>query len=264
MPTRLNFDKRFVLVSTPRSGHHAVANWILRQVSGTRCMFTAASVQDIPLRPDKPVYATEHWWYEGDTRAVRDNERLERFMAGTKSGSAERLSAIMDCYEREPLQLVQRYYEDCPAVQVLVIRNVFNTIASMIKRRPQAPFFNLEVWKSLAREAARPTRNDQVVILFDRWHADTGYRRQLSEQLQIEFTDAGRDEILAIGRGSSFDGVEKFDSRASGMDVLNRHRDFMDHPTVASRVLSDPEAVELNQSLFGDFMTGAGSTPENA
>ncbi len=244
--------KRLVMVSTPRSGHHAVANWMLRQHDGLRCMFTASSIQASPIQPAELAHASEHWWYEAGTRAHRDNQRAVGYLSGAQQGAPIELSVVMDCYERETLQEIQHYYRNCPATTIIVLRNIFNTIASMIKRRPQAPFFNMDVWKSIAREAAKGQESGRVIVLFDKWHADEEYRRLIARRLGVDFTDAGRDEILNIGRGSSFDQTDDFDNNARAMDVLNRYKGVIDHPTVVKKVLSDREALELNQAIFGN------------
>jgi hypothetical protein len=38
------------------------------------------------------------------------------------------------------------------------------------------------------------------------------------------------------------------------MDVLNRYQEILEHPTLVRKVLSDSEALKLNEMLFGDFM----------
>ena len=38
------------------------------------------------------------------------------------------------------------------------------------------------------------------------------------------------------------------------MGVLTRYKDVIHHPTVIKKVLSDKEAMELNEALFGELM----------
>ena len=216
-------------------------------------MFTAAVPRKVPIQAAELVPAYQHWWYEGNQRAYKDNQRIVGYLGEGVPGQPLDFSVVMDCYERETLEEIQRYYRNCPTTFIIVVRNIFNTIASMIKRRAHAPFFNMDVWKSLARAAVSDRQDGPVVVLFDKWHADKAYRKLIATRLGIEFTDQGRNEILDIGRASSFDQAA-LDGRAHEMGVLNRYEGIIGHPTVIRKVLSDAEAVELNEILFGEFM----------
>ena len=99
-----------------------------------------------------------------------------------------------------------------------------------------------------------PQQPEMLVVRYNRWVTDKAYRRRLAEQLGLEFTDAGRNEVARWGPvtwGDSFDGLE-YDGRAQQMKVLTRWRRFADNEFYRS-LFRDPELVALSNQVFGEI-----------
>lgn len=88
-----------------------------------------------------------------------------------------------------------------------------------------------------------------VFILYDQWFGDRRYRRNISKQLGLTFSDAGLNQILPVGYGSSFD-KRKFDGRAQQMDVLNRWQRRVGW-TYLDYIQADTELMKLSETIFG-------------
>ncbi|MGB3790904.1 MAG: hypothetical protein WA949_23055, partial [Phormidesmis sp.] len=108
----------------------------------------------------------------------------------------------------------------------------------------------LEYAKEFVGES-RHLKRDRICVNYNRWFADVDYRRALTAQLEIPFSDAGLETISAFGGGSSFDG-SRTDKQASALDVTNRWRKFADDP--AFQQLFESEAVwHYATQIFGEI-----------
>jgi hypothetical protein len=96
--------------------------------------------------------------------------------------------------------------------------------------------------------------DNPIPVSFNRWFIDRTYRWELTEALNIPFTDKGKEEVYAGGRfggsGSSFD-YKDFDGRASEMDVLNRWKVFADDPEYAALLDEYKDALGLSDLHLG-------------
>ena len=83
----------------------------------------------------------------------------------------------------------------------------------------------VDVWKMHAREflGLTNTLERKVCINFDAWFSSQAYRKNISRQLNISFTDEGFPIVLNHAGGSSFDGT-KFNGNNQAMDVLGRQK----------------------------------------
>jgi len=114
-----------------------------------------------------------------------------------------------------------------------------------------------QLWKEHAREFIGETKwlgKDVICVNYNRWACDEKYRRSISEQLGVEFTDAGRETVRSLGSGSSFDGTA-FDGRASEMDICNRWKQVQDGLRDVLMELPDPEVLHLAQFIWGPIET---------
>ncbi|HEX2592963.1 MAG TPA: hypothetical protein VHL34_15795 [Rhizomicrobium sp.] len=141
----------------------------------------------------------------------------------------------------------------------VLLRDHYNMLASRIKNwenegttvsvvRAQK---DLELWKVYCREYLNETsflKNNKIPVNYNRWFDNEDYRKTISARIGKDFTDAGKEVVTPIGKGSSFDGRE-FNSNASEMGVLTRWQLMLDND-VLKEVAQDEEAIALSQSIF--------------
>ena len=105
------------------------------------------------------------------------------------------------------------------------------------------------LWLNYAKEFVEEieclTRN-RVMINYNQQVSDRDYRQQISQQLELDFCNAGFNVVKNYGGGSSFDGT-KFHDNAKSMDVLNRWQEFVDDEIY--RKMFNREIVEYSQRI---------------
>lgn len=224
--------QRFTVLALRRSGHHAVINWICRQHDHRVVFHNLCGI--------KNKKGSEIKIYGDGSLPVRHIHNFENF----------------DFNKIIQLCMIMPF-----AHLILVVREARNWIASCLKRRETARYeYEKDVFKELPQRVELWKQHAKIaidkstwltVILFDRWFSDAEYRRSICKRLDIPFTDAGLNEVVRFGSGSSFD-ARRYDGRAQEMDVLNRWKEFEDDPLM-KRIMRD-ELIELNKRLFPDVM----------
>lgn len=241
------------VIGMSRSGNHAVINWVLRQAPGRWCW----------LNCTEPRYAP--FWC---TRAFDDGsfhrvnyggfdlgeEKLGRFSRRDwLVYSHEDVFLRVACSGEHEANHDAWVGRSARRRDVLVVRDPFNLFASRLRSFGEggATAVHARIWKQHARQAlgrVRLLRHDPVVVSYNRWCVDRGYRAALAARLGLPFTDAGREEVPAVNGGSSFDG-RRFDGRAGSMAVAERWRGYVDDP--AYRRVLDEGVVALAEAVFG-------------
>lgn len=199
--------------------------------------------------------------------------RLQRDYA-TKFFGKSRYGTVLLKYENFPLHvadegllLPERHrFGIKTEINVVLIRDVFNFLASYMKRSKTIIAMEkgeriLKFWKEHAREYLGETNYlgqefQKVPICYNKWQQDVEYRQELCVQLGVYFTDRNYRKVSEVGRGSSFDGI-KFDGRADEMDVHGRWRHLATHPNEIRRqryidlLHVDPDIIELSNVVAG-------------
>ena len=229
----VNRKQRFAVLALRRSGHHAVIHWICRQHDHRVVFHNLCGI--------KNKKGSEIHIYGHGSSPVRHIHNFENF----------NFNKIMQLHVIMPL-----------AHFILVVREARNWIASCLKRRETARYEyekdvfkelpqRIELWKQHAK-IALDAPSWLKVILFDRWVSDAEYRLSICKRLDIPFTDAGLNDVVRFGSGSSFD-ARRYHGRAQEMDVLNRWKEFEGDPLM-NRMMTD-ELIGLNQRLFPGVMS---------
>lgn len=215
-----------------RSGNHAVINWILGHFNSwvfyNCCLVENGSVEV-------------------------EQENLHTHGVGL---SQVRLASFEDMPERiEEIGATMQ-----GATQIIVLRDFYNTYASRFEKRrmERSPYWvnkrwdhydNVGLWKSLATRFLREEQKGEIRINYNLWFVSDRYRRSLSNNFG-EFTDRGVQHVPYFGGGSSFD-CQRYDGRASEMDVLKRWVRYYGDEEYAKKILADEEAREMNRKIFG-------------
>jgi hypothetical protein len=137
--------------------------------------------------------------------------------------------------------------------EVIVLRDPYNWLASRYRGEFPIDETVIESWCSQCREALRETEQlaNPLIVNYDRWFTDPGYRQQLSEREGLPGEEPGVGEITNFGGGSSFTGLE-FRDQAKRMDVLHRWKHFEDDRQFRSYFTSYPQLEEYADRLFPD------------
>jgi hypothetical protein len=247
-------------VGLKRSGNHAVINWIGQQFPGDRVYFLNN------CRPLENPYNTKHSEDSAETiifHNYRINRHTQRF---------DDKDCLLYSYENRSLSEVHnevaRNNHDAWVGQslnrydILLLRDPFNLIASCLQRdlnqgqneeNLQDRYLRLKsLWIEYAREFIGETNyllSNKTVISFNSWKADKAYRRQLAENLGLEFTDAAVDEVLPVGGGSSFD-ERQFDGAGGSMELGKRWCRFRTN-VFYRNLLRDGTLWKLSKRIFG-------------
>jgi hypothetical protein len=246
------------VVALRRSGHHAIVEWLLRQLHGDGCFLNDCRADSSPFIRNKGARVTG-----------RVNLEEER------PGSFTRKDYLVHNYENRSLSKIfsrsrlEQWDElvgtSRRRVHLLILRDPFNNFAGLVRRgeghtpgdtltySPETILRGVELWKRYAREFVGLTDfipREKIGVTYNAWFADRAERKSLADALQLDFTDEGIEKVAAWGpsRGSSFDGFS-FDGRASQMRVLERFREYEDDPYYLS--LFDPEIIDLSERIFG-------------
>jgi hypothetical protein len=191
-PPRVRFLN---VISTKRSGHHALVNWI-EDGSSERTRFINNAVID---------------------------EALLRSFAGLVSGARGPLTVIMN-FEGVTVSGVSRTIAGQKAAgaaveNILFVRDPLNVCASLMHRKAMVhaelvmvlrQLFSLRDWLAAYRRGTA----DADLVFYNRWLVDDDYRALLAERLSIA-PAAVRNEITKFGGGSSFKDLARGGSEAA-------------------------------------------------
>ena len=251
--TTLVNHKELRIVGLSRSGNHAIVEWIRRQAEGRVCFLNCVEPKTNPFHSARPT---------GDGQpSVANYPEFDhqREAAGEFSHKDWLIFSYEDCFltmvchrdfERHHDQWLGRSQS---RMDVLILRDPFNLFASRLRSQYTGvtPKTMVRIWKQHARQflgQRHYVTQDFLPISYNRWTADAAYRRQLAEQLGLNFSDAGSATVPTTGGGSSFDG-RRFDGEAEQMDVFGRWRHFRDDEDY--RELFDAEVLRLSRAIFG-------------
>jgi hypothetical protein len=217
-------EKEIRIAGLRRTGNHAIVGWIRAQhPEPTR-----------HLNHPPPGHNPYQFLYK--------HYRKDELKQASK-GNFSSLNLLIISYEDDELCSVaspnfERFHDVYVGssrcrYDVLVLRDPFNLMASQIKARmvsllDETASRMMALWTSYAKEFLGETRfltHQKICINFNRWHQNLEYRKDIADQLAIDFTDAGREQVRDYGGGSSFDS-QQMNGQANKMDLLNRWRVF--------------------------------------
>lgn len=276
----------FRVYAMKRSGHHAVMSWLMAHFPGpvyflNNCSFadevrftsTRAGTLDrqilfsgrvsVFILNRRVIRRVEH--LEKDALLDRPTERLAALQrAECQTLDGIEFPAEWDAYFFNLEDFDLRHHAHIPFAaagrgapvqvrDVIVLRDPFNWLASRYQGNFPVNPSVLDAWCSQCREALRETQIlcDPLVIDYDRWFSEPGYRRGISAQLGFAGDDPGIGVTADFGGGSSFSGF-RFRDRPDEMDVLNRWK-ILQNDSGYRRLFRDcDELLDLSQRMFPD------------
>jgi hypothetical protein len=266
-------QREFRIVSLRRSGHHAVIDWLMRQLAG----------EIVHLNDLRPTVNPFRQYWLGGVRGkghgaeyrMRDLAEIE-FYSGDSGKDRLRQDSRGAFTPKDALLL---NFEDCAISRVfskrshrlhdlhvgrsarirniLILRDPFNWMASRLKigfRDVKGPTRRTltDLWLEYAREFLGETKHvpqPAVFVNYNRWFSEKEYRRELADELGVPFLDEGLGQVATQAGGSSFDGTA-FEGRAQDMKVLERWRSFADDEEFR-QLIGHAEVFDCSDRLFG-------------
>ena len=241
-----------------RSGHHAVAIWLAHHFPHRSVHFMNDVV---PFKdPFTHHVNTRPTTKKGDCFV----DRSENDIAGERSLQKKCLMynyedfylprlATNDLLPRKE-QLVGNSDRE---FDVLVLRDPFNLAASRTRfRKGRWPvnWFSstVELWLDYAKEYLGHTNylRHKIVINYNKWFSDATYRKQLSHQIGLEFSDKGLNRVSGSGKGSSWDGMRD-DRNAQKMKVLDRWHSVIHDSEFRSLFHKRYDVRDISEAIFG-------------
>jgi hypothetical protein len=137
-------------------------------------------------------------------------------------------------------------------VDVLVLRDPYNTFASRIRKKENWPPQDQRVhwsgekpvflWKQHAKEFLRdnPQLPSVTVVNYNQWVVDEAYRADIVKSLNLDLTDNSIDFKAMSGAKSDFADKNYFDR----WKLYRNNRDFL-------RMINDDELRSLSEKIFG-------------
>lgn len=243
------------IIGLSRSGNHAIINWMLAHMEGRVCFLNCAEPKSNPFISARPMGS-------GMSTITNFAEfNLQEEQQGKVSPKDYLLYSYEDCFlgllNHAPSEVLHDEWMGRSDLRrnLLILRDPFNLFASrMHYGLDQIPHGRaMQIWKQHARDALGARRylpSSRMFISYNDWVASQSYRQQLAEELGLDFTDSGVDEVPDTAGGSSFDGL-RYHRDASRMRVLDRWQEFADDDNYWS--LFDDEVIRLSNELFGSL-----------
>lgn len=283
-----------------RSGNHAIINWIRDQYPGQSICF----LNNIPLKSTDPYQD----YVQIELRNIPGNLSIESLRNHPKdvliysyedraSLEADNGSLLETLFDDANRAIVRRNLLTCQHhFTTGILRDPYNCFASRLtlirKRGSCGGITDLQLikenWKQIARKAlsmkSQP-KDDEFIILYNKWVESESYRRDISRQLFGTYQGHSLATISDYGGGSSFQVKKRFSFRtalsktskkwtkilnpAMLAQIPNHINSFMvphlDATQLNSRwevlgadeeyrqLFHDPELVMLSRELFGQL-----------
>lgn len=188
----LEIKKEIIVFGLRRAGNHAIINWILPQINGDFAYYN-------DVWPDEP--------YKGEPKQKR--------------GDGSKIDMSLISFEDYNLQIFKSllankiYPKVHKRIVILIIRDPFNWYSSRLKSNMSQPAhysgLNIrQLYLQYCREYQGKSNylgEKKVLISYNRWKEDKDYRKSISNQLGLNFTDEALNKVTGEGGGSSFDGM---------------------------------------------------------
>lgn len=229
--------KIFYLLSSARSGHHAIMNWICRQ--------SAPSLYFENCLPALSVGRHHRFFRYGEDEEVKEIE---------KDCTLENVNELSKQFNLIILGFINTRFKDIIQIPtpekfeiVIVVRDPYNWVGSRynfgggVRSKIRMRIGN---WKHLVnlcihkKELSRLTGINIIDINYNKWFLSKEYRGRKAEELEIDFTDKGLNDTGHMGKSS-------FEKKAIGQDL-----DIFNRWNKDTALYVDDEMKELSISYF--------------
>ncbi len=219
-----------------RSGHHAILHWIMSHYTNK------SYINDILGNTAFKLYK--------DTPFPVEIQRSNNHFYNIEDGDFQNISNRFTRVQKLGLcNLTDNF------VDIIIIRDIFNLIASRIASTINMKIDIINLYKQYAKEFLRQTQflKNPILINYNTWFISQEYRQSILDRLNIQHSSKSREYLQKVtkeGKGSSFDQM-KYDTKAQDMKVLDRWEYFKDDEKYIKH-FNDNELLDLTYQIFGE------------
>tara|TARA_R110002020_G_scaffold16248_8_gene57426 strand:- start:1476 stop:2237 length:762 start_codon:yes stop_codon:yes gene_type:complete len=241
-----------LIVSMHRTGHHAVAVWLLHQRKGitdfsittiTRWLFAVGDDNDLYMMANNP--------FKTGPNEHPDKKKLSSIVSEIKP------DGLIVTHEQDKINDTIYKATKSPFSfnePIVVIRDFRNWAASCIKMALRdnkiiEDVINNDKVAAYKDHLLNYDKPDCYYIKFNDWAINKDYRETICKDLGYTFTDAARNQLSIFGGGSSFTGMDYL-KNASHMDVNNRYKEIETHPYYEMIISKHEEVLKLSDTIF--------------
>ena len=223
--------KHIILISQARQGHHAVMEWL--------CQQTETGIYHNNLTINGHEVKNNNFQYNyGPEGLVKIHRKPKSINVKETPGDAE-LIIYNFINQIDNIKSIADTLNLNEYILSIVVRDLYNFVASLVKRSHKRIPGHIEHWKKMIRLALGS--KNILDINFNRWFASYQYRVALTMRLGISRGSSALPKHSEIGK-SSFGEKEH-------LGVLDRWKNYEDSKSYWE--LLDKEAIELNEKYFG-------------
>lgn len=251
------------VLAARRSGHHAIIEWIAHHFKGPVLFLNDCRFNFYDLKAEREPDAI----YFNKNQPSTWGEDFDCFIYNFEDGKVEDL----DKFD----YLIKSRFNNCYSdriFNVIIVRDLFNWVASRIKGTLCLPGFSFKVneneiniWKGHVKECLGDTvilkTGKSLPIKYNDWFCSPGERKIISHKLELKHIyNKGMNHVSCFGKGSSFNDFE-YEGAASNMDVLYRWREFENNSRFWKTV-SENDLLDLSIRMFGFYFKKNGNKIE--
>ena len=244
--------KTDLIVSMHRTGHHAVAIWLLHQRNNiTEFSITTISNWLFAVGNDDDLYMLANNPLKTGKNEHADKEKLFSIASEVKP------EGLIITHEQERINDALYKVQKSPFIlnkSIVVIRDFRNWVASCLKMALRdnkiiETIINNDTVAEYRNHLINYSKFDCHYILFNDWATNKDYREAICDDLGYMFTDVAKNQLSIFGGGSSFDGMQHLKT-ASQMDVNNRYKEVETHPYFEMMMSKHKEVLQLSDTIF--------------
>ena len=244
--------KTDLIISMHRTGHHAVAIWLLHQKQGiTDFSITTVSSWLFAVGDNRELFMYANNPFKTGPNEHPDKPKLPRIIDDVKPES------LIVSHEQDTIKGSIEKAGQSPYLfnkPIVVIRDFRNWVASCLKMALRdnkiiEDIINNDKVAEYKNHLINYSKFDCYYILFNDWATNKAYREAICNDLDYVFTDAAKNQLSIFGGGSSFDGMQHLKT-ASQMDVNNRYKELETHPYFEMMMSKHDEVLKLSDTIF--------------
>ena len=256
--------KKIMISAMHRTGHHAIAVWLLHQMPGvsdfaiktvTQWFFYIQNSHGINYLANNPLKT-------GD-KEHPDKADFSGFLKSYHQANSSLTNMVIGTHEQAGIKdtVWACGTSDIFAINcdlVVILRDFKNWVASCVKMAQRdSQVLKEEILSDKTIKLYMDhckhyhVLDGENYILFNRWVRDKGYRREIAEKLGLEFTDSALNQLSPFGGGSSFSNMTYLKT-ANTMKVNDRYRDMAGSADYEDIIKENREALEMSNEIFGN------------
>ncbi|MGK7957344.1 MAG: hypothetical protein AB4063_19150 [Crocosphaera sp.] len=273
-PASIINDSEIRLIGLQRTGNHGITNWIMEQYGDVNIAY---------LNSVKPCYNPYRLYYNNFPNNRFSQDAFGKFsQKDLLFHSYEDKALELICDTRFEKKHDLYLGKSAKRYDILILRDPFNLFASRLKMMDRKLNVikemgddltqtqridnelrekrlkrligkpSIDLWISYAKEFLGETdylTQKKVFINYNQWFSDQEYRKNISQQLDVQFSDIGLEKVKGQGKGSSFDQLN-FSGKATEMKVLERWQNVKDDPRFI-KIFANEELCYYSDKIFG-------------